>query len=139
MNATLQVLRSIPEMQENLNSYVSFEGGINARYTRGPAGQLQAFTTQDINSQGRELTSSLRDLYQHMSETPDAFNPARFLQVPPLPLPINSRCFEWRSHNSPNEVVNQMQWPNKTPKNVGPKSSPSSAQTSRTQTNKNPS
>jgi hypothetical protein len=59
---------------------------VNGRYTGGPAAQLREFTTQDVNAQGRELTSSLRDLYQNMSETPDAFNPGRFLQVTPKTL-----------------------------------------------------
>ena len=50
------------------------------RYT--PVGpNLSAFTTQDINATGRQLTTGLRDLYRHMSETPDSYNPAMFLRV----------------------------------------------------------
>ena len=45
------------------------------------APNLSAFTTQDINATGRQLTTGLRDLYRNMSETPDAYNPVVFLQV----------------------------------------------------------
>ena len=50
------------------------------RYTPA-APNLSAFTTQDINTTGRQLSTGLRDLYRHMSETPDAYNPVMFLQV----------------------------------------------------------
>ena len=45
------------------------------------APNLSAFTTQDINATGRQLTTGLRDLYRQMSETLNAYNPLMFLQV----------------------------------------------------------
>jgi hypothetical protein len=82
MNATLQVLRSIPEMQENLNTYGTF--GVymtNESYTPPATRGLSAFTNQDVHATGRALTTGLRDLYRGMSETLDAYNPITFLQV----------------------------------------------------------
>ena len=53
------------------------------RYT--PVGpNLSAFTNQDTNATGRQVTTGLRDLYRQMSETPDAYNPAMFLRVQPF-------------------------------------------------------
>lgn len=138
MNATLQVLRSIPEMQENLNAYGPCGRGVNERYTATSTGNLAEFTNQDLTAQDRGLTTSLRDLYRQMSETPDAFNPMAFLQVHPHTLSTYGRCFEWRCHNLLNEVVNQIKWRNKTLKNAGPKSSLRSAQPSNLRVNKSP-
>ena len=82
MNATLQVLRSIPEMQENLNTYETFGVCVtNESYTPPAIHGLSAFTNQDVNATGRALTAGLRNLYREMSETLDAYNPVMFLQV----------------------------------------------------------
>jgi hypothetical protein len=75
-------------MQENLNSYDPQSHDNNKRYTPAPIQNLSAFTTQDVNATGRQLTTGLRDLYRHMSETPDAYNPLVFLQVQSPSLPV---------------------------------------------------
>ncbi|CAI2179213.1 14091_t:CDS:10 [Funneliformis geosporum] len=61
MNATLQCLRAIPELQESLNSFTGREAGSNV---------LQ-----------RNLTVSLRDLYHQMNQTTESYSPQSFLQV----------------------------------------------------------
>jgi len=87
MNATLQMLRSIPEAQDSLSAYVPCsESWLMERYTPVASG-LAAFTTQDIDGKGRALTVGLRNLYNSMSETPEAFNPRMFLEVVPGPPP----------------------------------------------------
>jgi hypothetical protein len=82
MNATLQVLKSIPEMQENLETYFLQCDGNNTRYTQPPGQLLDAFTTQNTGTGDRsQLTRGLRDLFRSMSETVDSYNPMAFLQV----------------------------------------------------------
>jgi len=53
------------------------------RYTPAAGPNLSAFTTNDPSVVGRQLVTGLRDLYRNMSETPDAYTPALFLQVTP--------------------------------------------------------
>lgn len=57
MNATIQVLRTIPELHTSLGI---FQGGGNMN---------------------RELIASMRDLYRDMGTTTEGLPPARFLQV----------------------------------------------------------
>jgi len=57
MNATIQVLRAIPELHTALGI---FQGGGNMN---------------------RELIASMRDLYRDMGTTTEGLPPARFLQV----------------------------------------------------------
>ncbi|CAG8536796.1 674_t:CDS:2 [Diversispora eburnea] len=60
MNATLQCLRSMPELHQSLNR---FTGGINTGY---PA---------------KNLTASLRDLFQQLNQTTEGYSPYVFLQM----------------------------------------------------------
>jgi ubiquitin carboxyl-terminal hydrolase 14 len=91
MNSTLQTLRSIPELQEELLQYA-------ARYehpyhqapfatdllssSAGPssASQLSQFGLGGLGS-SLDLTSSLRDLFKEMSETQQGFPPLIFLNA----------------------------------------------------------
>jgi hypothetical protein len=72
-------------MEQNLQSYYSSASLLTVRYdpyvSAGP--NLASFTTQGAGNQqiGRTLTSGLRDVFKRMSESPDSFNPAMFLQV----------------------------------------------------------
>ncbi|CAG8442420.1 4126_t:CDS:10 [Funneliformis caledonium] len=61
MNATLQCLRAIPELQESLNSFTGRES--------------------DANILQRNLTTSLRDLYHQMDQTTGPSSPQIFLEV----------------------------------------------------------
>ena len=67
MNSTLQTLRAVPELQEQLLKYTGPGGGSNlSQY--GLRGSV-------------DLTSSLRDLYKQMSETQEGFPPLMFLNA----------------------------------------------------------
>ena len=57
---------------------------VNGRYTPPASSGLSAFTSQDPNASGRQLTTGLRDLYRQMSVTPESYNPVMFLQVQTL-------------------------------------------------------
>ncbi|KAF2418000.1 ubiquitin carboxyl-terminal hydrolase 14 [Tothia fuscella] len=75
MNSTLQTLKSIPELQEELGKYSgSVTGGGNAPSPFSFAGSagLGAGPSGD-------LTASLRDLFKQMSETQHGFPPLVFL------------------------------------------------------------
>lgn len=73
LNSTLQTLRSVPELQQELQ-----------RYRPGPqAGQsgladLSSFGLGGLDS-SRDLTASLRDLFKQMSETQEGIPPLMFL------------------------------------------------------------
>ena len=73
MNSTLQTLRGVPELQDEL-----------LRYSASNAGQ-SSFNASDFStlspSTGADLTASLRDLYKQMSETQSAFQPIHFLLI----------------------------------------------------------
>jgi hypothetical protein len=92
MNATLQVLKSIPEMQENLETYIFSCNEGNDRYTPTASQTINAFTAQNTGAVDRsELARGLRDLFRSMSETVDSYNPILFLQVSPsLVFPYSS-------------------------------------------------
>jgi ubiquitin carboxyl-terminal hydrolase 14 len=78
LNSTLQTLRSVPELQQEL-----------AKYTAAPpAPGPQGNTLGDLGMFGlgglgasMDLTASLRDLYQQMSETQEGFPPLVFLNA----------------------------------------------------------
>ncbi|KAI1495806.1 ubiquitin carboxyl-terminal hydrolase [Biscogniauxia marginata] len=61
LNSTLQTLRAIPELQDSLVKY-----------------EPQSASTTGVLPQ-LDLTRQLRDLYQYMSETQDAYTPHAFL------------------------------------------------------------
>ncbi|KAL8899699.1 MAG: hypothetical protein Q9207_006057 [Kuettlingeria erythrocarpa] len=67
LNSTLQTLRSVPELQEELQKYSGSSGPDLSQYGLGAS--------------ALDLTSSLRDLYRQMSETQDGFPPLLFLNA----------------------------------------------------------
>lgn len=67
MNSTLQTLRCVPELQEELQKYSASSGPNSSQFRLG--------------GNSLDLTSSLRDLYQQMSETQDGFPPMMFLNA----------------------------------------------------------
>lgn len=72
MNSTLQTLRAVPELQEQLLKYT---GG-------GGTSSSQGMDLSQYGLQGSvDLTSSLRDLYKQMSETQEGFPPLIFLNA----------------------------------------------------------
>lgn len=71
MNSTLQTLRAVPELQEQLLKYTGGEGASSSR----------GLDLSQYGLQGSvDLTSSLRDLYKQMSET-QGFPPLIFLNA----------------------------------------------------------
>ena len=76
LNSTLQVLRSVPEMQEELAVYKpsGASGGANSLQN------LSEFGLSGLGSSS-DLTASLRDLYKQMSETQEGFPPLMFLNA----------------------------------------------------------
>ncbi|KAL8657303.1 MAG: hypothetical protein Q9226_002053 [Calogaya cf. arnoldii] len=70
MNSTLQTLRCVPELQEELQKYSASSS------SSGP--DLSQFR---IGGNSMDLTASLRDLYKQMSETQDGFPPMVFLNA----------------------------------------------------------
>ncbi|KAL8680029.1 MAG: hypothetical protein Q9186_003747 [Xanthomendoza sp. 1 TL-2023] len=68
MNSTLQTLRCVPELQEELQKYSASSS------SSGP--DLSQFR---VGGNSLDLTTSLRDLYKQMSETQDGFPPMMFL------------------------------------------------------------
>ncbi|KAH8811395.1 hypothetical protein F5884DRAFT_727691 [Xylogone sp. PMI_703] len=75
LNSTLQTLRAVPELQQEL-----------AKYTPEP--QPASATIQNLSQFGLgglgstlDLTASLRDLYKQMSETQEGFPPLVFLNA----------------------------------------------------------
>ncbi|KAK3169061.1 hypothetical protein OEA41_005509 [Lepraria neglecta] len=75
MNSTLQTLRAVPELQEQLLKYAGGAGP-----SRGP--DLSQFTQLGLpGNLSVDITSSLRDLYKQMSETQEGFPPLMFLNA----------------------------------------------------------
>jgi ubiquitin carboxyl-terminal hydrolase 14 len=76
LNSTLQVLRSVPELQEDLAAY-------KPSPATGGASSLQSLSQFGLGGIGSstDLTASLRDLYQQMSETQEGFPPLMFLNA----------------------------------------------------------
>ncbi|KAF2636444.1 cysteine proteinase [Massarina eburnea CBS 473.64] len=75
MNSTLQTLRSIPELQDELLKYSATGGGSSSS-----ANQLSQFGLGGLGS-SMDLTASLRDLFKQMSETTEGFPPLMFLNA----------------------------------------------------------
>ncbi|KAF2798528.1 cysteine proteinase [Melanomma pulvis-pyrius CBS 109.77] len=74
MNSTLQTLRSIPELQEELGRYSASSGESSS------ANQLSQFGLGGLGA-SMDLTASLRDLFRQMSETQEGFPPLLFLNA----------------------------------------------------------
>ena len=75
MNSTLQTLRAVPELQDQLLTYK----GSDASSSRGV--DLSQYGLPNSFSGGVDITSSLRDLYKQMSETQEGFPPLMFLNA----------------------------------------------------------
>ncbi|KAG0637547.1 ubiquitin carboxyl-terminal hydrolase [Tuber brumale] len=74
MNSTLQTLRAVPELQEELQKYQEAPGGAGGSGLGGSSSLLAG-----IGGIGGDLTSALRDLYKQMGETTGGFPPMMFL------------------------------------------------------------
>ncbi|KAI9768915.1 MAG: deubiquitinating enzyme [Geoglossum simile] len=83
LNSTLQALRSVPELQEELAKYKPSSGA-------GPASSAASSSFASLSALGlgglggsiggpMDLTAALRDLYRQMSETQEGFPPLVFL------------------------------------------------------------
>ena len=74
LNSTLQTLRSVPELQQELQ-----------KYSTSAIGGGQGSSGMDLSQFGLQgsfdLTASLRDLYKQMSETQEGFPPLIFLNA----------------------------------------------------------
>ena len=77
LNSTLQTLRAVPELQQQL-----------VKYTPAPVSNPSGSTLGDLGGFGFQgmagsidLTASLRDLYKQMSETQEGFPPFAFLNA----------------------------------------------------------
>ncbi|KAL9125125.1 MAG: hypothetical protein Q9217_005624 [Psora testacea] len=75
MNSTLQTLRAVPELQDQLLKY----SGNNAGSSRGF--DPSHFGLPGMGSSSVDLASSLRELYKQMSETQAGFPPMMFLHA----------------------------------------------------------
>ena len=75
MNSTLQTLRAVPELQDQLLKYT----GSNAGSSRGI--DLSQYGLPNSMAGSVDITSSLRDLYKQMSETQEGFPPLIFLNA----------------------------------------------------------
>ena len=75
LNSTLQTLRSVPELQEELFKY--------SGSTVGSGPSAATFSQYGMGGIGptMDLTATLRDLYKQMSETQEGFSPYIFLQA----------------------------------------------------------
>jgi ubiquitin carboxyl-terminal hydrolase 14 len=77
LNSTLQTLRAVPELQQQLVKYSSAPVSNPSGSTLGG---LSNFGLQGMAS-SIDLTASLRDLYKQMSETQEGFPPFAFLNA----------------------------------------------------------
>ncbi|KAJ4994306.1 ubiquitin carboxyl-terminal hydrolase [Stagonosporopsis vannaccii] len=75
MNSTLQVLRSVPELQEELLRYSDSGAG-----SSNSANALSQFGLSGLGA-SMDLTGSLRDLFKQMGETQQGFPPLMFLNA----------------------------------------------------------
>ncbi|KAF1996151.1 cysteine proteinase [Amniculicola lignicola CBS 123094] len=73
MNSTLQTLRSIPELQDELLKYSASSAGPSSQ-------QFSQFGLSALGS-STDLTASLRDLFKQMSLTQTGFPPMMFLNA----------------------------------------------------------
>jgi ubiquitin carboxyl-terminal hydrolase 14 len=78
LNSTLQTLRAVPELQQELAKYTPAPP---AAGTSGSSlGDLSMFGLGGLGA-STDLTASLRDLYKQMGETQDGFPPLVFLNA----------------------------------------------------------
>jgi ubiquitin carboxyl-terminal hydrolase 14 len=77
LNSTLQTLRAIPELQQQL---VNYTPGPSSAPTGNTLGDLSMFGLGGMGN-SLDLTASLRDLYNQMSETQEGFPPLVFLNA----------------------------------------------------------
>jgi len=75
MNSTLQTLRAVPELQEQLLKYTGNDAGSSQGI------DLSQFGLPAASGGSVDITSSLRDLYKQMSETQEGFPPLIFLNA----------------------------------------------------------
>ena len=75
LNSTLQTLRGVPELQEELQRYQS--GGSSGRSNLA---DLSSFGLSGLGG-STDLTASLRDLFKQMSETQEGVPPLMFLNA----------------------------------------------------------
>lgn len=79
LNSSLQTLRAIPELQQELGKYTAAPtpagGAAGSSF-----GDLSMFGLGGLGS-GTDLTASLRDLYKQMAETQEGFPPLVFLNA----------------------------------------------------------
>ncbi|KAI9843015.1 MAG: deubiquitinating enzyme [Sclerophora amabilis] len=81
MNSTLQTLRLVPELQDELSRYKSSTGsGNSAGPSSSGLGDLSSFGLGGFGS-SIDLTAALRDLYKQMAETQEGFPPLMFLNA----------------------------------------------------------
>jgi ubiquitin carboxyl-terminal hydrolase 14 len=83
MNATLQALKSIPELQQELSKYKQRHGG-PGRLSRAADRDSSAAGELDIRRldfANMDITASLRDLFAQMSQTQESFPPLMFLSA----------------------------------------------------------
>lgn len=74
LNSTLQTLRSVPELHEELRNYSSAGGGPSRM------GDLSNFGLRGLGS-STDITASLRDLFKQMSETQEGVPPLMFINA----------------------------------------------------------
>ena len=127
MNSTLQTLRSVPELQEQL-----------LKYTGGGASSSRGVDLSQYGLQGSvDLTSSLRDLYKQMAETQEGFPPLIFLNALQTTFPQfaeKSRTGHGYAQQDAEEawtqILSQLRQKLKIKDTAAPSASPSSAQQS---------
>ena len=74
LNSTLQTLRSVPELQDELLKY-------SASAIGGGSSSSNGLDLGGLGLGSIDLTASLRDLYRQMSETQEGFPPLMFLNA----------------------------------------------------------
>ncbi|KAH0538082.1 hypothetical protein FGG08_005294 [Glutinoglossum americanum] len=82
LNSTLQALRSVPELQEELAKYrpLSDAGPASGAASSSSLASLSALGLGGLGGT-MDLTAALRDLYKQMSETQEGFPPLMFLNA----------------------------------------------------------
>jgi len=78
LNSTLQTLRAVPELQQELAKYTPAPPAPGT--TGSSLGDLSMFGLGGLGA-STDLTASLRDLYKQMGETQDGFPPLVFLNA----------------------------------------------------------
>lgn len=78
LNSTLQTLRSVPELHQELQRYNSSGSSSSA----GGAPSVSSLSNSDLyRMDSRDLISSLRDLFKRMGDTQEGFPPIMFLDA----------------------------------------------------------